>query len=312
MPRLDCCCSALFGITVLLACGTAEATDGPSILPTRVLVDADAALITPDPGNRVIEALAGHRDRLDACLNGMVAAIERGAPPAFEFDVGVDGRLTKLAGAGGRAPPGYEVTLACVRGVLASLSFGTAPGRRHGTLYLKGDRAVVPVVDLAADSVTITKRELGVDVVMTATRRVLAGGDTAIAYTAKLTNAGKVRRGVRRSFVFSDYSLRHGPSDSTIVSTTTHPDDTTPITCLEPGQSLSHATTPSQRDGIARGGRYAGSPFVIVGDCDNPRERIHVGGFRLDWAAKAARPSLVALPYWVHAIEPFEPRERWR
>ena len=64
--------------------------------PARVVVDADTALISPDPGQRVMDAIAVNSQALDACLGDVVKLLEGGASPSVRISVDEKGKLTEL------------------------------------------------------------------------------------------------------------------------------------------------------------------------------------------------------------------------
>ncbi|WP_338868308.1 hypothetical protein [Myxococcus stipitatus] len=212
-------------------------------------------------------------------------------------------------------PKGIQARLACFKKVLGALKVEPSRFPRSGTLYFKPDRPFIAKEPPTAESTRAEKTERGITVAMTA-RRQQAGTEPrfGIAYQATVTNPGKVPRGVRKQFLYTQ--LEHDTDGGSVVSNSAvvRTDTQAPVTCLQPGEALTTevGVRDPQRESIKPGGRLSASPFVVVGDCVNPNERVWVGGFRLDWTDTKAAPRLIAMPFWVHQVLPLTPRERWR
>ncbi|QSQ17427.1 hypothetical protein [Myxococcus landrumensis] len=283
--------------------------------PTRVLYETDTALITPDPGNRLIEALAAKHEALDACAEGFATLIEQGAAPSLAFKFKANGKLDTLAGMDQPDEPrGIQARLACFKKVLGSLKVEPSRFPRSGTLYFKPDRPFVAKAPPTAESARLEKTERGITLTLTG-KRQQAGTEPrfGLSYQATVTNTGKVPRGVRQRFLYAN--AEHNTDGGSVVSHAAmlSTDSRAPVTCLKPGESLTTELGGGEKDGIKPGGSLSASPFVVVGDCVNPDERVWVGGFRLDWTDKTkAEPRLIAMPFWVHQVVPLTPRETWR
>ncbi|AGC43511.1 hypothetical protein MYSTI_02184 [Myxococcus stipitatus DSM 14675] len=283
--------------------------------PTRVLYEPDTALISPDPGNRLIEALAAKREALDACAEGLAALIEQGASPSIAFKFKENGKLDALTGLDQPdEPKGIQARLTCFKKVLGSLKVESSRFPRSGTLYFKPDKPFVAKEDPTAASARLEKSERGITLTLTG-KRQQAGTEPrfGLSYQATVTNTGKTPRGVRQRFLYAN--AEHNTDGGSVVSRAAmlSTDTQAPVTCLKPGESLTAELGGSDKDGIKPGGSLSASPFVVVGDCVNPAERVWVGGLRLDWTDKTkAEPRLIAMPYWVHQVVPLTPRETWR
>ncbi|WP_342380101.1 hypothetical protein NVS55_11050 [Myxococcus stipitatus] len=300
----------LASLALLLLAAQAEA-DGP----TRVLYESDTALLSPDPGNRLIEALAAKQAALDACAEGFAALIEQGASPSLVFKFKANGKLDTLAGLDQPdEPKGLQARLACFKKVLGSLKVEPSPFPRRGTMYFKPDRPFVAKEDSTAASARMEKTERGITVALTGKRRQPhTEARAGLSYQATVTNTGKEPRGVRQRFLYAN--TEHNTDGGSVVSRAAmlSTDTQAPVICLKPGESLTTELAGGEKDGIKPGGSLSASPFVVVGDCVNPTERVWVGGFRLDWTDKTkAEPRLVAMPFWVHQVVPLTPRETWR
>jgi hypothetical protein len=289
-----------------VGCSVAAASE-----PSRVLVDIDTTVITPDPGNRALELLAGRRAELDACLDGMAPLLERGARAVVEFDIGALGRLTKFP-SGDQGVAGYGQRLDCMRRVLAALQFEKTKIPRLALMYFRLDQPFSAIKDPGRESVTFSKTEDGLRVVLTATRRPLPNGRVDIEYAATVTNIGTAPRGIRKYSLYanSETMIKPGNRDNSGIL---HPDESSALTCLSAGQSFSATPGDHSHDlAILPTGRRHDAVFVVVGDCAKPKTRLWVAGVRLDWTQGGDQPVLSVVPYWIHQLEPFDPRPIYR
>ena len=281
-------------------------------LPTRVVVDADTALIMGDSGDMVIDAIAANSAALDACLTGAVKLLERGALPSMDITVDTKGKLAELSLQLRNGVPDSGGVNECMRKVLDKVDFGTSQAERSGVLFFKGDPPVVIRADPDAEVARVTKTEDGLEYTLEA-RRVRQGrGEFLLDLAATVTNKGNTPRGVRTT-VYSNDETQHHAGAGVGKSVVLHPNTMFPITCLAPGKSMRAERQKSEHDAtVARGGRRFSEVFIIVGECSSVESRVMLGGARLDWTKSTPNPSVVALPFWAHQLDPLEPRTVWR
>lgn len=285
-----------------------------SAAPGMVVSDPDTALISQDPGQRVIDALAAHAGRIDVCLIGYEELIEQGAPVNFSFVYSPEGRLVSLGGSdqAEHQPSGMAKTARCLRKVLSTLRVGASSEPRRGTLFFKLGPTVTVDGAVDQDELRLEKEGQGVKAVLVGRRtRVAETNGYGISYQATITNTGTKPRGVRRSFLYA--SIENTTEDRmTRHSGVLQTDRRLPVVCLQPGETLEGHMTPAADDTIVAGGWLHSAPFVQVGDCGDPDGKLWVGGFRLDWTARGAAPRLRATAHWIDALDPVAPRQRWR
>jgi len=281
-------------------------------VPTRVVVDADTSLISPDPGNRVIDAIAANQSALDACLTDAAKVLEAGAMARMHIDVDTNGKLTALELERGRAVIEGDNLSGCMRNVLEKVDFGPSEFRRSGILFLKGDPPAVTDAVTDADVATITKTEHDLELALAARRVGRDDGDFDLALVVTVTNKGNAPRGVR-TVLNTNEVARHDAEGDQHHSAVLQTDTTLPITCLPPGKSIRVELATSRPElRVARGGRRHSEPFLVVGDCDVAASRVMLAGVRLDWTKDTPKPTVAAVPFWAHQLDPFEERKKWR
>jgi hypothetical protein len=280
--------------------------------PTRVVMDADTALISGDTGQRVINAIAENSSALDACLTDAVKLLERGALPSMRIAVDTKGKLTELALDLRRGVTDSGDVNECTRKVLGKVDFGRSEFQRSGVLYFKGDPPLLIRTDPDAEVAKLTKTEEGLEYTLEARRVRQESGDFHLALAVTVTNKSDTPRGVRTTLYSNDEAQRDAKANihnSGVLQT----DTTLPITCLAPGKSLRIEQQKSEADvTVAPGGRRYSDVFLVVGGCDAAGSQVMLGGARLDWAKATPKPSVVALPSWAHHLDPFMPRTVWR
>ncbi|NUP06289.1 MAG: hypothetical protein HOW73_09550 [Polyangiaceae bacterium] len=281
-------------------------------VPKRVVVDADTALIAPDPGGRVIEALVANSAALDGCLTDAVQLLDSGAKASMRITVDQKGKLTEI-----ELERRVEMTTSdnvgeCMRKVLGKIDFGPSDVRRSGFLFFKADPPLNIRTDPDADVAKVEKTNDGLTYSLEARRVKQANGEFHLGLAVNVTNTGKAPRGVR-TILYSNDEAQRNPDANIAHSGVLHTDDTLPITCLQPGKSVRIESKQSRLDPtIAQGGRRYSDVFLVAGDCDVAATRVMLGGARLTWKQGEPKPTVVALPYWVHQLDPFEPRQSFR
>jgi hypothetical protein len=280
--------------------------------PARVVVDADTALISPDPGQRVMDAIAGNSQALDACLGDVVKLLEGGASPSVRISVDEKGKLTELELERLRGTSEGEGVSDCMRAILGKVDYGPSDFRRSGFFFFKAEPPITIARDLEADVATVEKTADGLQYMLEARRVPQKNGDFHLALAVTVKNTTNAPRGVR-GILYSNEQAQHAPDDSIAHSGVLQTDTTGPITCLEPGKSVRIEQSLSRSDvTVAPGGRRRSDPFLVVGTCEAAATRVMLGGARLEWEKGTPKPAVIALPFWVHQLDPFEPRKVWR
>src|SRR5262249_17421313 len=158
---------------------------------------------------------------------------------------------------------------------LARLRPGPAEFPRHGRLYF---RAANPPAPNPRPLLEATQPGAKVTVSAEIQR---TNGRAALVYSATITNTGDHELGVRKRFVYPNLEHEAYGSDKTRSDFVPGTDTTAPVSCLQPGQSITQAR--EVLESIRAGDRLHAAIFVTLGDCRKPDRRLRVGGFWLDW-----------------------------